>query len=87
MGFTPAHSEAPLPPSGHNSMPGSYGFSSMGTPGRPPVDPFEVDSQSTHSSEFQTSEPNTLTTPPEERRPRLPRDLAVDPGISQFTGP
>ncbi|KAJ7502863.1 hypothetical protein B0H11DRAFT_2274307 [Mycena galericulata] len=53
-------------------MPGSYTLPSEGPagPADPPYDPFdEHDSESTHSSDLQTSTPNTLTTPPETRRP------------------
>ncbi|KAJ7782845.1 hypothetical protein B0H16DRAFT_1447103 [Mycena metata] len=59
--FQPEHRDGGISP-----MPGTYAL----PPEDPPYDSFNhVDSPSTHSSDLQTSTPNTLTTPPGQRRP------------------
>ncbi|KAJ7039182.1 hypothetical protein C8F04DRAFT_1320341 [Mycena alexandri] len=59
--FQPEHRDGGISP-----MPGTYAL----PPEEPLYDPFNhVDSPSTHSSDLQTSTPDTLTTPPGQRRP------------------
>lgn len=83
-------------------MPGSYALPSEGptNPAGAPYDPLgDNESESTHSSDLQTSTPNTLTTPPELRRPHLhkpprkknpaawPRDPGYERAPKNPTGP
>ncbi|KAJ7714347.1 hypothetical protein DFH07DRAFT_947792 [Mycena maculata] len=87
-------------PTGTSPMPGSYALPSEGPAADAQYDTYdENESESTHSSDLQTSTPNTLTTPPESRRPHphkpprkknpaaWPRDPSYERPPRQSTGP